>query len=348
MQNGKQVTKFEVSWTTLWQLLLFIALAIVFFQAAGVWAALLGAIVISLGIDPVVGFLERKGVHRFLGTLMVFIVGIGIIVTAVYFLVPTLVTQVGAFISQFNDVISKFFGISIPHSAIKTLSENVSQILQSITSGGVSGVGGTISKFLQNVLYVAAAFVIGFYLSVEKDGPERLMRAILPDTYEGAVLTVFGRFARKIRRWLATQIGLSLFIGTMVALGMWILHVPYALTLGLLAALFELLPVIGPLLSGTVAFFIAVSQSPLLGLYVVIFFVVLQELEAHVVIPLVMGRTMRVHPVMVLISLLAGAKVAGTAGVLLAVPLALIAQETFNYFSEQKTARKQFSSTPDS
>ncbi len=333
-----KTTKIEVSWGTLWQLLLFIALAIVFFNAAGVWAALFGAIVISLGIDPVVGFLEKKGVHRFLGTLAVFIVGIGIVAAAVYFLIPTLAGQIGAFISRFNEIIAKFFGIGVPQSVIETLSQNITQIFQTVTSGDV---GGTISKFLQNVLYVAAAFVISFYLSIEKDGPERLMRAILPDAYEKAVLTVFGRFARKVRWWLSTQIGMSLFIGVMVALGMWVLGVPYALTLGALAALFELLPVIGPVLSGVTAFLIAISQSPILGLYVAIFFIVLQQLENHVLIPIVMGKSVRVHPVIILISLLAGAKVAGIAGVVLAVPMALLAQETFSYFSERKSARRQ-------
>ncbi len=331
--------RIEISWSTLWQLLVFLVLIILFFSARAVWGILFAAVVISLGLDPVVSFLERRGVHRLLGTIVVFAVAIGILSAAIFFLVPTLIKEAGVFINEFSGIISRIFGIRIPSSAIQGLSENLDRILDTITTLGGS-ITGTISGVIHNIVYVLATFVITFYFSVERNGPERLMRALLPDPYEKPVLAIFSRFEEKIRRWLFTQMGLGLIVGTVVALGMWILGVPYALTLGFVAAIFELVPVVGPVLSGVSAFLIGVSQSPLTGLYVAIFFVIVQQLENNLLVPFVVSKSIRVHPVMVLIALLAGAEIAGVGGVILAVPIALLVQETLSYFAAQKTARR--------
>ena len=96
---------------------------------------------------------------------------------------------------------------------------------------------------------------------------------------------------------------------------------------------------IGPIITGVAAFVIAVSDSFSLGLYAVIFFMVVQQVENHLLLPLVMGKSMKVHPVVVIIALLAGGEIAGLIGVVLAVPIAVLAQESFNYLSEAKNAK---------
>jgi len=334
-----KTTRIEISWGTLWQVLAFIVITILFFAARGVWGVLFAAIVISLGLDPAVSFLEKRGVHRILGTILVFVITAGILSTAAYLIVPTFIQEASGFLTQFSNIVSRIFGINIPESAIEGISENLNRVLGFITSTGQT-ISGAISGVIRNAVYVIATFIITFYLSVEKNGPERFMRAVLPDPYEKSVIMVFNRFSGKVRRWLLTQIGLSLMVGTIVALGMWILGVPYALTLGVIAAIFELVPVIGPILSGLAAFLIAITLSPMLGLYVVIFFFVVEQLENNVFIPLVVSKSMRIHPVVVLVALLAGSQVAGFVGIILAVPVAILAQEIFTYLSEQKTARK--------
>ena len=84
---------------------------------------------------------------------------------------------------------------------------------------------------------------------------------------------------------------------------------------------------------------VAVSQSFSLGLYALLFAFIVQQLEGHILIPIIMGRAMKVHPVVVIIALLAGAEIAGFVGIVLSVPIAVMAQETFNYFSEKKSSR---------
>lgn len=333
--NGMKSSNIEISWNTLWRVLFFMGLLVILYVARHALGVLFFAIVISLGIDPAVSFLEKKGLHRILGTIFVFLFILFVFSIAVYFIAPKIVTEAGAFLAQFNDAFLQLFGFGIPESAIQNLSTTLTRAFEFITSAKFS-VGGAISTVFKNIVLVVSTVIISFYLTIEKNGPERFLRIILPEAYESSILKLFNRFKRKMRIWLLAQLGLSLVVGIVVSLGLWLLGVRYALTLGLLAAVFEIVPVIGPILSGAAALLIALSESLTLALYVLILFVIVQQLENNVLIPLIMGKTMRVHPVMVLIALLAGGQAAGLIGIVLAVPVAILAQETFTYLAEKK------------
>ena len=325
----------EISWNFFWQALIFLGIVLVFYLARQALGVLFTAIVISLALDPAVSFFEKRGVNRILGTLFVFIAGLLVVAAAIFFLVPMFVTEIGAFLTQFNEIFSNIFGFGVPEKAIESINENLSRILSFITSTNIS-ITGAISTIVSNIIMVFATAIITFYLSIEKNGTERLLRVLLPNAYEGPVLKIFNHFKNKIRLWLVAQLGLSLLVGVIVTLGLWLLGVEYAITLGVVAAIMELVPVIGPILSGIAAFLIAVSESLTLGIYVIIFFFIVQQLENHILIPLLMKKAMRIHPVMVIIALIAGAQIAGFVGIILAVPIALLVQEILNSLAERK------------
>ena len=325
----------EISWNFFWQALIFLGIVLVFYLARQALGVLFTAIVISLALDPAVSFFEKRGVNRILGTLFVFIAGLLVVAAAIFFLVPMFVTEIGAFLTQFNEIFSNIFGFGVPEKAIESINENLSRILSFITSTNIS-ITGAISTIVSNIIMVFATAIITFYLSIEKNGTERLLRVLLPNAYEGPVLKIFNHFKNKIRLWLVAQLGLSLLVGVIVTLGLWLLGVEYAITLGIIAAIMELVPVIGPILSGIAAFLIAVSESLTLGIYVIIFFFIVQQLENHILIPLLMKKAMRIHPVMVIIALIAGAQIAGFVGIILAVPIALLVQEILNSLAERK------------
>jgi predicted PurR-regulated permease PerM len=100
-------------------------------------------------------------------------------------------------------------------------------------------------------------------------------------------------------------------------------------------------PMIGPVITGLVSFLVAVSDSVSLGLYAVIFFFVIQQIEGNVLVPYIMGRAMNAHPVIVIVSMLAGAQIAGFVGIILSVPAAVLIQEIFNSLAERKDRRPQ-------
>ena len=329
---------FEISWYSLWRVFIFASIvALLYFvkESVGVLAV---AIVVSLGLEPIVSFLEKRKIPRLLSVLIIFFLGLLIFSTVIYFVVPMVIIEVGGFLEHFNDSFYSIFGIGLPQTLIQNFSLSLNKIFGFLTASNIS-ITGAIGVVIDKTVLIFATIIISFYLMVEKNGTERFLRILLPDAYERPVMRVFQNFKIKIRRWFVAQLGLSLMIGIVVAIGLWLLDVKYFLILGLMAAVFEIVPIIGPVLAGVTAFLVAVSDSFMLGVYTVLFFVIVQQLENHILIPIIIGKTMRVHPVIVLISLLAGGKIAGFVGIVLAVPIAVMLQEIFAYLAERKSQR---------
>jgi predicted PurR-regulated permease PerM len=328
----------EIGWATLWRIFSFVALIMVFYYARQVFGILLISIVVSLGFEPVLNFLESRKLNRVLGAIFIFVVAIFLLSTIFYFLVPVIITEAGDFLQQFNKTIATIFGLSISQAILKGFSLSLDKTLNVLSAANIS-IPNAISAILGRLVYIFATIMITFYLMIVKEGTERLLRVVLPDVYERPALIIFNRFKQKIYKWFSAQLALSFIVGVLVSIGLWILGVKYFLIIGLLAAVFEIVPIIGPIITGLVAFLVAVSDSLSLGLYALGFFFLLQQLENHILAPLVMGKALDVHPVIIIVSLLAGGQIAGFIGIVLAVPTALIIEEIFSYFSERKSSR---------
>lgn len=335
--NSQKIV-FEISWQTFFRTLFFGLLVFILIaarQTVGVFAI---AVVLSLGFGPFVDFLERRKIPRILGTVAVFLVGLLVLAITIYLVAPVVVGEASGFIQHFNDTLTSTFGVGLSQKVVQALNLNLEKALSLLVAYDIS-VTGTASAVFEKLILVLATIAISFYLMVQKDGMEQLIKGILPYSYEKTALLVFGRFKAKIRRWLVSQLALGLVVGILVWLGLLVLGVKYSLIIGLLAFIFELIPIIGPIIIGFVAFIVAITESLSLGLYTVVFFILVQQFENHVLVPLVMGRALKVSPVIIIIALLAGTQFAGFVGLLLAIPLAVMAQELFNYLEERKGQR---------
>jgi len=334
----KETTKIEVSWHTLLKIFVFLLIVLTAYLGRMSLGIFFVSIVISLGIDPIISFFEGRGVKRLLAVLIVFFSVFILIAGGIYFMIPIISIEATGFLTQIHDIVYSIFGVGLPINLLDAFTVGRDKLFDFLSSQNIS-VADTLKNFFTTAVSVVATIIISFYLSIEKEGPERLLRVILPDIYEGPVLRVFHRFSVKIRKWFSAQLTLSFIMGIIVSVGMWIMGVKYAIILGILAAIFELVPAIGPILVGFISFIVAVSDSFSLGVYAVLFFFVIHQLENHVFIPLIIGKTMKVHPVVVIMALFAGYEIAGFIGIVLSVPLAVIAQEIFNYLAEQKEQR---------
>jgi len=134
---------------------------------------------------------------------------------------------------------------------------------------------------------------------------------------------------------------LSLVVGLLVSGGLWILGVRYALVIGLLAAVLEIMPVVGPIFSGAVGTLIALSTSLSLGLYTLLLFVFIQQIENNLLVPLFMKRAVDIHPVVALFSIMAGLQLLGVAGMIISVPLAVVVQDVIEERVEKKQAMRE-------
>jgi len=316
----------EISWRSLWRvvaLIVFVAALYLMREAAVI---ILLALVISTALHPPVGYLEKKKIPRILGTIIIFLVFFALLAFILYAMVPIVILELNSLLRDLAGLANQFFSIRAPSNIIELITPNLNGLTNLLLSGSVPLLE-ILSRLLGGITFVIAVLVLSFYLTISREGVDRFLRAVFPVAMEDKVLQLYGRTKKKIGRWLQAQIVLSVVIGAVVFIGLKFLGIEQALVLGVIAGLFELVPVAGPIFAGAFAVVVAASHSLNLALYVLIFFVAVQQLEGHVLVPLVMKRTVGIHPVIVLVALLGGAQIAGVVGMLLAVPAAVFLQE---------------------
>jgi predicted PurR-regulated permease PerM len=201
---------------------------------------------------------------------------------------------------------------------------NGNEVLQSLL-GGTDG--GTVFTRTAGVFSGVFAFitvlVISFYLVVaDQKGMKELIRPLVPEKNRDMVMSLVLKIQKKMGLWVLGQIILSIAIFVFTYVGLTILGVKYALVLALLAGLLEVVPYMGPFLAAVPAVLFAFVQSPALALAVIVLYILVQKSESYVLVPKIMQKTVGTSPLVVLVSLLIGFKLAGILGLLLAVPIA--------------------------
>jgi len=284
--------------------------------------------VLASAISPWVDKMHTKRIPRWLGVLMIYIVLLAIVSLAIYLVIPPIVHQVQQLSSTFPQVYERIVGyfdsanelsgqIFEPiKSGLDNLSKSFSNISGSVFSA-VSTVFGGIVSFL-------AVLVMTFYMTLEEDGMKKFIKSAAPLKYQPYLISKVKRVQMKMGMWLRGQLILSLIIGVLVYIGLLIIGVDYALVLALLAAVTEFVPYVGPILGGIPAVFLALTQSPIKAAFVVVLYVVIQQLENSVISPKVMQKAVGLNPIIVILALLIGGTIGGLAGVILAIPAVTI------------------------
>ncbi len=314
-------------------------LVTILFIARDILVAIFLAIVISSALDPVVSWLERRRIPRLLGTLAIYIILIFVLALLAYAIVPIALSEFNTLLGSLGKYSGTLFEFIDTSGFIESINQALSKVTNLLLSGSTSVLEiGT--RFLGGLTATVSVFVLSFYLTVGKDGAEKFMLTILPAHYEPRVIGLYRRIKKKIGNWLAGQVVLSLGVGLLVFLGLWILGVKYSLILGIIAGIFELVPYVGPIFSGSLAVLVGLTDSVGLGFYVLILFIIIQQLENNLLVPAVTNLTTSLQPVVILIALLIGAKVFGFIGLVLAVPSAVLLQELLDDWSETKARRR--------
>ena len=326
---------FDISWVSLWRVLFVVAFAVALYLIKDVLLVLFMALVISSALDAPISYLESKKIPRILATIFVFLAALSVLTLLLYTIVPVAIFEMKNLFEKLEELEIPAIGAFITPKLTEELKVNLGNLTNLLFSGGVSFIE-VIAGIFGGIAFVGAVFVLSFYLAASRDGVERFLRAVLPADAEDIAVKVYLSAKQKLGLWLKGQLILSFTVGILAFLGLWILGVKYSLILGILAAVLEMVPFVGPIFTGATAFLLGVSESLTLGIMVIVLFVIIQQIENHLLIPLVMRKTVGLHPVVAVIALLAGAQIAGFVGIILAVPTAVIIQEVI----ENRVARK--------
>jgi predicted PurR-regulated permease PerM len=297
------------------------------------------AIFISSITDSLVDKLELRKIPRVLGTIIVFFFALLVISLVIYTIIPIAILEVSKLSTNFGGTIGKILESSGPAKLIDLINLDLNKLADVLLSGNASFFD-VLGKFIGGVTSLIVVLVLSFYLTVSRDGVGRFLRDVFPENMEDHVLSIYYRCKRKIGRWFEAQLFLGLIVGVVTYVGLWAIGVEYALVLAIVAGVFEIIPMVGPIFAGAVAVIIGFGQSPSIGLYVLLLFIIIQQVESHTLVPLVMRQAIDMHPVVTLISLIAGFQVAGFAGMLLAVPAAVVIQEVVNDWVAKKSRNR--------
>lgn len=312
---------------SLFSIALALAVLIFLFTVRDIVILFVLAYILTSATRPFVNMLSRLKVPKLISILILYL-GIGAII---YFilrvLVPPMAEQLNSLVEDRQILTERFVNYfhQLPNGVETTLSKYIevlpTKIQEFFLSGStVEGILGFFAGFggLLTVLFVS------LYMLIENSSFEGFIRHIWPgETKEKErVKRAFHQVDLKVSMWVRGQLILSLSIGVLTFIGLSILGVPYALVLAIIAAFTELIPIAGPILGAIPAIIIAFLGSPLLALWVVILTIGIQQFEQHVLVPQVMKRAVGLSSVMVIFSILVGAKLFGILGIIVAVPVA--------------------------
>lgn len=227
--------------------------------------------------------------------------------TKLFFALPSVLTE----LFKFSNI-----DVNLLQQQLPDLSKNILSISKSV---------------FDNLITVILLLVLTFYLLLERESLEERLGSLFGNREERIKkLTV--KIEEKLGHWLRGQMMLSVIVGTLVYFGLSLLQIPYALPLALWAAVLEVVPVIGPIISAIPAILIAFTVSPVIGGGVATMYFVIQQLENNLIVPQVMKKAVGLNPLVVILAIAIGGRLLGIGGALLSVPLVVVLQTIFMDF----------------
>jgi predicted PurR-regulated permease PerM len=291
---------------------------------------ILVALFLALALNPAVNFLQQRGVRKrgaaaaltYVGTLLA-IVGISLL------FVPTVVDEANAFARELPDYVRDLTEGRGRLGELEQQYHIVERVQQEVQQGGAArllGLSGTAVAITKGVLTAIVAVItiafLTFFMLLE--GPTWMQRfyALMPEQSRPRVEKIANDIYRTIGGYVTGNLFISLIAGVTSTIVLLVMGVPFAVALGLLVAILDLVPLAGATLAAVIVSTVAFLDSLPAGIVVLAFFIVYQQVENHLIQPVVYSRTVQLSPLAILIAVLIGAKLAGILGALAAIPVA--------------------------
>jgi predicted PurR-regulated permease PerM len=363
MSESPRNIQIEITAGTVTKTIFLLALTYILFLLKDVALVILTAVVIASSMEPLTRWFSRRGIPRIFAALTMYALIGGGLVGAFYTFVPTLLRDASEFLAsvpEYVETVSLWnpLGTTGSSEALPVASSFAKTApVQAVPAPGIS-LQGVVTSIDEAISDVSAGFVhsassvfggvaslilivvISFYLVVQEDGVASFLRIVTPRKNEPYILDLWKRTQTKIGLWMQGQIILAVLVGSLVYVGLTALDVKNALLFAVLAGLLEAIPLFGPIIAAipAVAASYAVDGTSG-GLIVAGLYLLIHQLENHVVYPLVVKKIVGIPPILVIISVLIGFKLAGFLGIILAVPLASMLVEFLDDVQKRKVAQ---------
>lgn len=344
-----------------WSLEILIVVSIIFvctkisfvFSPIGIFVSTVFAPILIAGVlfymlNPIVNLLVKIKIKRFkitrtLATVIVFLFLLGILVYLISSFLPRLINQVSNLVYNIPSLaktttksVNSYSHSGILKNAyisdyIDKLQSSAYTYAQNSLGSITSSVGQIISMATSFVILLITVPVILFYML--KDGYKLLpsIKKVLPPKHRDQTIDLITKMSQTISKYIGGQMIECLFVGTFTSLGYFLIGQNYALLLGVFAGICNIIPYVGPYIGIVPAVFVSLSDSWIKLLYVIIVVLVVQQLDGNLVYPNVIGKSLQIHPLTIIIILLAAGNIAGLLGMILAIPLYAVVKVVVQY-----------------
>ena len=331
-----------VSDGTVVRAILYVGLALVIFAAREVLVAVFVALVLAAALDPTITRMERAGMPRGTAAVVLLLFAFSSLWLLGKLVVPLVVVEGGQFVRTLVDFTQRGFEVmqtspnpqirSAAQQILRTSPEGIAALSENVFAGALNVFSGAFG--------LVGIVVLTVYGAVHQRDLMRLLLAFVPQPSRGEAFRLFQGIRDRLGLWLRGQLLLGAIIFAMTYVGLLLLDVRFALVLALIAGVTEWVPVVGPLIGAVPAVLVAVSQYPMLGIWVLLLYLVVQQLENYLIVPRVMAQATGLNPLLVIVAILVGANLAGIVGIFLAVPLAIMVS-TWLEFRLERNAREE-------
>jgi predicted PurR-regulated permease PerM len=276
------------------------------------------AVVLAYALEPPLSLLQRV-LPRALAALLIYAVALSLLAIGIVLIAPPAIQQSEALAVGLPGYLDQLNAYQ-PVAGIDLVST-----LRAFAQSTVLSAGNVVSAIAGGVVDTALVLVLAFWFMVDGRRMAGLVIHVLPEKQRDKAKFVQDAVSKVLGAYIRGQLIMAAIIGLSAGIGSWLLGVPYPVLIGILAFLFELIPMVGPILASLPAVLISLTQPFPLVLYVIIFFVVMQMVENNVLAPRITGGAVGLHPVAALLAIVVGADLGGVLGALFAVPFAGIA-----------------------
>jgi predicted PurR-regulated permease PerM len=302
------------------------------------------SVLLAIGFSPLVRLIERLSalpigtrIPRWLAILIVYFTILGAVGVIVVIVVPPLSTQARGFATHLPMIVERAQKALIAHRVLRE-EKSFGEIVQQAPGGDVvNTMVLTFWGLFGGMIGLMSIIILTFYLLVDSDSVFHALVRLFPSERRTQLYAVSRQITIKVSAWLVGQLVLCAVIGATSAVWLGLLGMPYFYVLALIAAIGELIPMVGPLLAAIPGIALALATSWKLGLAVAALYLLQQQLEANVLVPKLMERQVGLTPVTIMVSLLLGGALLGVAGAVLAVPTAAILQAVWQEVVSEET-----------
>ncbi len=328
------------AWSVLGIFLVLAVLVWLLLQVRIIWAPLIFSVLLIYLVKPLVDRLEGYRVPRVLGSLLIYLGLGGIIVLIGVIVVPIFSAQASELAERIPDAVegasdavaalASYFNVSVEVTGFESWSEEIADLFsdpsnREVLLEGLSWVGEVALGLFEGVVIVLLAPVLAFYIMVDAHNLRRAAERLVPYNDRAEVMHVAHQASKAMSGFVHGQLAVALIVGTLSSVTLWALDLPFWLIVGMLAGALNVVPFIGPWVGGALGVSTAlIVGDPLRALWVIVAFLVIQQIDNHIVSPMVLRAAVHLSPVTIILALLAGGSVGGLLGVLIAVPVTAV------------------------